>query len=437
MGHNAGKDIYRKLGRKIDGLTMRAPWNDALYSILKELYTAEDAELIIKMPYGFATLDRLAKVTGIAPPQLERQLESLCPRGLVMDICIGGEYYYTPSPFAVGFFEFTMMRTRGEVDFPKMAKLFRAYLDDGLFLAANAGSGQRISFMRALPWEGCVEDEDHIEVLDYEKASAIVEATDRFALGVCACRHQRRHLGEDQCKAPHDNCSVFGSSGVDFMLRNGFGREVSKTEMLENIARSRELGLVINADNVQRSVRFMCHCCSCCCEAVQGITKHGYTNTVVTSSFIAGFNQELCKGCGTCSRRCPISAIELVNDSDSKFRKNGRPQVDESFCIGCGVCAVHCRSGAMKLRKRAQRFIHPESTFERVILQCLENGTLQNQLFDDPGRKTQAFLRGVVGGFLRLPPVKRALMSDALRSRFLHAMKFGARAAGKQMLTEL
>jgi hypothetical protein len=42
-----------------------------------------------------------------------------------------------------------------------------------------------------------------------------------------------------------------------------------------------------------------------------------------------------------------------------------------------------------------------------------------------------------VGGFLRLPPVKRALMSDALRSRFLHAMKFGARAAGKQMLTEL
>jgi len=31
-----------------------------------------------------------------------------------------------------------------------------------------------------------------------------------------------------------------------------------------------------------------------------------------------------------------------------------------------------------------------------------------------------------VGGFLRLPPVKKALMSDTLRSRFLSAMAAGA-----------
>jgi hypothetical protein len=37
MGHMVGKDLYRKLGRKIDGLSMRAPWNDKLYAILKEL----------------------------------------------------------------------------------------------------------------------------------------------------------------------------------------------------------------------------------------------------------------------------------------------------------------------------------------------------------------------------------------------------------------
>jgi len=35
-------------------------------------------------------------------------------------------------------------------------------------------------------------------------------------------------------------------------------------------------------------------------------------------------------------------------------------------------------------------------------------------------------MRGIVGGFLRLPPVKRALMSDTLRSRFLSAMAAGA-----------
>ncbi len=57
--------------------------------------------------------------------------------------------------------------------------------------------------------------------------------------------------------------------------------------------------------------------------------------------------------------------------------------------------------------KREQRVIHPESTFERVILQCLEKGTLENQLFADPRRLDQKSLRALLGGFLRLPAVKR------------------------------
>lgn len=91
----------------------------------------------------------------------------------------------------------------------------------------------------------------------------------------------------------------------------------------------------------------------------------------------------------------------------------------------------------MKLHKRAQRVLHPETTFERVMLQCLERGTLQNQLLDDPGSKPQAFLRALLGGFLRLAPVKQALMSDALRSRFLAAMRNGAVKQGKARLTEV
>jgi hypothetical protein len=71
------------------------------------------------------------------------------------------------------------------------------------------------------------------------------------------------------------------------------------------------------------------------------------------------------------------------------------------------------------------------------VLQCLERGTLQNLFFDNPQSITQGFLRGVVGGFLRMPPVKRALMSDALRSNFLSLMKKGAGMQGREWLTEL
>ncbi len=49
MGHTSAKDIYRNLGKKIDNLTVRVPWNEALYSILKELYSTEEADIIIRI----------------------------------------------------------------------------------------------------------------------------------------------------------------------------------------------------------------------------------------------------------------------------------------------------------------------------------------------------------------------------------------------------
>jgi hypothetical protein len=81
--------------------------------------------------------------------------------------------------------------------------------------------------------------------------------------------------------------------------------------------------------------------------------------------------------------------------------------------------------------KREKRVLHPETTFERIILQCLERGTLQNQIFDNPQSITQKFMRGFVGGFLRLFPVKAALMSDMLRSSFLSVMASGVQKQGK------
>ncbi|MEJ2580532.1 MAG: 4Fe-4S dicluster domain-containing protein [Acidobacteriota bacterium] len=437
MGHLVGKDVYRKLGRKIDHLTFRVPWNETMHEILRELYSPEEADLVVRMPYGLSTLNEVERVSGVEPPNLNRLLEGLCDKGLVMDMEIEGEYRYTVSPLVIGVFEFTMMRTGEGLDRQKMARLFHQYLGPGGVLHdANFGHGESTTIMRTLPHAGTIRNEEFVEILDYEKAREIVNDATRFSMGLCSCRHEKQHLGTNACEAPMDNCSSLGGA-ADYLIRHHLAREVSREEMLENVDRSRELGLVMNADNVQRNVTFICHCCGCCCNMLASLTDHGYTHAVVTSSFIARSNDERCKGCNHCEKACPIDAISMVADEDPTTRRKKKPEIDREFCLGCGVCATACTTGAMKLDERDQRVIPPESTFQRVILSALDRGTLQYQLFDDPSSVSHAFLRGFVGGFLKLPPVKRALLSDQLRSRFLSAMESGIQKQGKGWVTEM
>jgi Pyruvate/2-oxoacid:ferredoxin oxidoreductase delta subunit len=437
MGHKVGKDLYRELHRKIDGLSMRAPWNETFHAIIKELYSEEEADVIVKMPYGLSTLKRIALLSGKDEKRLSELLNGLANKGLVIDIYHGDTAYYMPSPMVIGIFEFTMMRTGNDFDRKKMAKLFHEYLSsDDSFVAANVRGGSTFSVMRTVPYEEGFRPEDAVEVLDYEKARTIIENAQRFGIGICSCRHEKQHVDEKKCEVPLDNCTSFGLS-VDYLVRNKLAREATKSEMLENLARSKELGLVLSADNVQKNVQYMCHCCGCCCNYLAGLTKWGYTEAVITSSYLARPDDSKCNGCKMCSIACPVKAIKMEELTPPEAKRKRRPIVNESWCIGCGVCTLKCKTKSMHLVPRKQRVITPEDMFEKNILQTLEKGNLQNMIFDNPNSISQGFMRSLVGGFLRLSPVKKALVSNTLRSRFLSTMKSGVKSQGKGWLTEM
>ena len=437
MGHLVGKDIFRQLGKKIDGLETRAPWNEKLHALLKELYSVEEADVVIKMPYGLSTFEELIKASSYDRTDLHRILNQLTSKGLVVDMWINKKYRYMPSPMILGIFEFTMMRMGPKLNTKEWAKLLHDYLDgDDSFRAANQGGGNQVAFMRTLPHEEVIKPGDYYEVLDYEKASVLISETDKFGIGLCSCRHEKQHLEEKICSAPLEKCSQFGQA-ADFMIRHNLAREVSRTEMEENFAQSREMGLVLGIDNVQKNAKFVCHCCSCCCVTLLGISKYGYPNSIVTSNYIAEIDDNACTGCGKCAKACPINAISMVAAERQERKRKQDAKVDTSICIGCGVCALKCPKKACALARRGTRVIHPETTFERIMLQSLERGTLQNQIFANPQSVNEKFVHAFVGGFLKLTPVKKALMSDMLRSKFLAAMKDGVQKQGKGWLLDI
>lgn len=461
MAHLVGKDIYRRLGQSVDRTTVRMPWSDDLRRMLTALYSPAEAGLVATMPRRPSPLSRVARVTGRDTRTLRPMLDAMCKKGLVCDIWEGGQYLYMPSPFVIGFFEFSMMRTRGALDQKKWAELFQAYMfGESGFFEANFGDGQQVSIMRALPWEQTVGPAEktgresggavpagveHVEILDFEKASAMVRSEKFFAVGLCSCRHEKEHLGERHCEAPLETCTSMGDA-ARFLVRNELAREISRSEMLDVLDRSRELALTLTTDNVKKDAGFICHCCGCCCNLMRGIKHSGYPGVVVSSTCIASVDASGCVGCGKCAAVCPVDALCMVEESggrdvvcegtgagagateDAKKRPSKLAVVDTGLCLGCGACALKCPTDALRLEKRKQKVFHPEDSFERVITQSLERGTLHHLLFDNPNSGAQGFMRAVLGGFLKLSPVRKALMSEALRSRFLTALRKGAGA---------
>jgi ferredoxin len=431
-----------------------------LLRIFAILFEEGEAGLLARLPLRPFTLRQAARAWKLPERTAAALLEGFAERALLLDGMHQGRRLYVFSPPMAGFFEFAMMRVRDDIDQHTLAQLLHGYVNEeddfitslfggptqlGRVLvhepalpergaeatargegdraasspATNAGHTAKADAGRA---PGADEDDDvptpdGLQVLDHELATEIVRQARHRAVGLCYCRHKMAHL-DRACDAPLEMCLSLDFA-ADSLARHGHARAVDASEAVALIEQAWELGLVQFAENVRTSPKFICNCCSCCCDAMLAARRLAILHPVTSAGFLPVVDDSRCTGCGICLRACPVESLSLVGAGDKWRPKAELARVDAETCLGCGLCVRSCRQGALALVRKPERVLTPVNTAHRIVLQAIENDTLADLIFFQPGLATHRASAAVLGAVLRLPPLKQALASKQLQSRYL------------------
>ena len=417
MSHVALKSGYRELVDRLNRFPQGAPPSETLYKILRILFGEREAGFVAQLPIKPFTAEQAGRIWKMDPAEARRVLDELAGRAILVDAELHGQTTYTLPPPMAGFFEFSLMRLRGDIDQKVLSELFYQYLNVEEEFIRNLFVQGETQLGRVFVHEPALSGENSLHVLDYERASEVIRTATHRGVGLCYCRHKMMHVGRS-CAAPLDICMTFNTTAGS-LIRHGYARAVDVPEGLDLLQQARGQNLVQFGENVRERVNFICNCCGCCCEAMIAARKFGILNPVHTSNFLPVVDEAKCSGCGKCVDACPVEALALVSANDPRQPKRKKAMVDEEICLGCGVCVRTCSREALFLRERPVRVITPLNSVHRAVMMAIERGHFQDLLFDNRVLWRHRALAAVLGAVLRLPPVKQVMASRQVKSRYM------------------
>jgi len=417
VSHTTLRSGYAELVERLNRFPQGAPPSETLYKILSILLSEREAGIVALLPIKPFTAVKASRILKMDLSATRTVLEELASRAILVDTERDGETTYILPPPMAGFFEFSMMRLRGDVDQKVLGELFHQYLNveedfiRDLFVRGETQLG------RVFVHEPVLSNANAVHVLDYERASEVIATATHRGIGVCYCRHKMSHVGRN-CDAPMDICMTFNGSAQS-LIRHGYARAVDVSEGMDLLQQAHERNLVQFGENVRQSVNFICNCCGCCCEAMIAARRFGMLNPVHSSNFLPVVDEARCNGCGACVLACPVEAMSLASANDGRKPTARKAGIAEKTCLGCAVCVRTCTRQALSLKSREQRVITPLNSLHRTVVMAIERGGLQDLIFDNRVLWNHRAMAAVLGVILRLPPIKQAMASTQFKSRYL------------------
>ncbi|MFX1298377.1 MAG: 4Fe-4S binding protein [Promethearchaeota archaeon] len=349
-------EIYRRLQKHLDKFAVGFPATKSGVElrILQHLFTPKEAQIAQFLEFSFETINVIhsrIKNLEISLSGLENNLNNLVKKGCINFKEENGKKLYANAVLVIGMFEY------------QVKNLTKDFLKDVYKYTAEAFGRELnrtgITQLRTIPVEQSITYK--LGVASHENMREIIENYNGpIAVVECICRKGKELLGKP-CKQTslRETCFPFGWH-AEFFIKNGWGRPITKKEVIKIIKKAQDDGLVIQASNTVKP-HVICCCCSCCCGSISSFKKLARPIEFFTSNYFAEIDFESCIGCETCIDRCQMTAITIINEEAN---------INLNRCIGCGNCVASCPEEAIHLRNKDVKEV-PAETMDDLYVKIM------------------------------------------------------------------
>jgi len=330
------ESVYEKLYNKLAVTPTGVPKGEKIFEILRILFTPEEAELALILPFMPATLSDIADGAEMDVEDAKRALSNMADKGLIYAF----EHKGTPMFMLFGFvwtlFKFPLMTKIPGVDYERLKSLCDEFLAEEKLVGDDTvnSEGEHVSMSRVLPIQENLSSES--EVLPQDLVYKYIDEAKYISVGECSCK---KIVGA--CNSPTEVCMALGHE-AKFLIERKMARPISNEEAKAIHKKAVDAGLVSVTSNTKNKISLICHCCPCCCAQLGVGTRHGRYDLVPKGAYIASVKEDECTACGSCEEVCPMKAIKI----------NDTAEINIERCIGCGLCVSSCPSDAISLIKK-------------------------------------------------------------------------------------